>query len=245
MNRLVFISCFCFLFICSCADHSFHGIGEMTTEIRQIQPFDTLVIERNVAVSVIFENITHPYIEMTGGKKMIEHLQTTVHNRTLTIKQNSRLNWLRNYQKSTVYAILHTSPFSFLLYKTHTPLNFLNPLEGRKFRFEIKNGMGQIQLQLLCDTFELVLHNGSPDVILEGTANKAYIYSNGHGNIEARELLINHAAIHSRMTADIYVSVMHTLGASIEYLGNVYYRGTPQLLWLNQTHKGKLIKIDQ
>lgn len=243
-NSQVFLIIF-FIYICySCRENHFHGVGELKTELRQLEQFDTLFISGNVSLKVVFEPIDKPYVVITGGANLIQHLQTVVKNRKLTIRQNSRLNWLRSYKKSKIEAILYTNYFSSMVYNTFTPIEFANHLEWSKFKIELKNGMGQLNLKLQTDTFELILHNGSPDIFVEGRTQFSYVYSNGHGKIDLRNFTSRYASVHSRMTASIYLSVSEQLGATIEYLGNVYYIGNPVILWLVESHKGRLISLN-
>lgn len=243
-NRQVFILIFVLFVGYACRENHFHGVGELKTEFRQLEHFDTLFISGYVSLKVVFGPVDKPYVVITGGANIIQHLQTVVKNRKLTIRQNSRLNWLRSYKKSKIEAILHTNHFSSMVYNTFTPIEFTNHLEWSKFRIELKNGMGQINLKLQTDTFELVLHNGSPDIFVDGRTQFSYIYSNGHGKIDLRSFTSRYASVHSRMTANIYLSVTEQLGVTIEYLGNVYYLGNPIILWLVESHKGRLISLN-
>jgi hypothetical protein len=228
----------------SCKENHIHGPGEQTVEIRMLEHFNTIVLYDNIELHMRFNNSGPPRAEITGGENLIQFVTTEVKNNILTISNENKWNWIRNVENSKIYITIYTDSICHLIYNGVEPLVFDNTLHVRGFLLESKDGMGSISLNLKTDSTTVILHTGAPDVFLFGESVNTHLYSNSHGQMNALGLLSDHVTVHSRATCEISVSPEKTLGVTIEYLGNVYYKNFPTLLWVVESNMGRLIKLD-
>jgi hypothetical protein len=70
--------------------------------------------------------------------------------------------------------------------------------------------------------------------------NLLYIYTAGNGYLKAGSFVARHAWVNTKSTGDCEVNATELLDVNIEYNGDVYYHGTPQLIRTNITGSGNL-----
>ncbi len=232
------------LFLCSCEKIDFHGTGKIITEIRYIDNFNSLDIDGNVEIILFFSSSESERIEITGGKKLLPDIETYVIDSTLFISNKNRMNWLRSYKKSKILIRMYTDSIKKIYFSGTGDITFSNTLNINSFMFETNQGTGNIKLKLYCDTSKIIVHTGALNITAEGYSENFMHYSHAHGVTYTLGLISHHATVDLHSTSECYVAPVKTLGVNIHYIGNVYYKNEPEILWLFENHKGRLIKID-
>lgn len=228
----------------SCEKGHLHGIGDIVTEIRQTEDYNSIEINDNIDIHIFCNHPDAGKIEITGGEYLIPHISTEVKNSTLIIKNNNKWNWIRSFKKSKVTMNIYLDTLVHIIYNGVGELVTDNSIDCKHFTLESRDGMGKIDLNLNCDSASIIVHTGAPDVFLSGKANYAHIYANGHGQINALNFNVDDLAVHARSTSNVFVSALYTLGVTIDYSGNVYYQNNPLILWVAENSTGQLIKLD-
>ncbi len=232
------------LVLYSCEENHIHGVGDETTEIRTLPSFNKMVVYDNIGLHLKFDSSIAPRAEIHGGKNLLPYVVTDVRDGVLTISNENKWNWIRNIDKSKIDIVLYTDSLNHIIYNGIEPIKFDDTLIVKKFQLESKDGMGSLSIKLNADSASVIVHTGAPDIFIEGSCHYVHYYSNGHGIIDGLGFLSENVAVHSRSTAEIFVAPTKTLGVTIEYLGNVYYKNSPFLLWVIENYKGRLIKLD-
>lgn len=228
----------------ACEKGHIHGTGKMITEIRNIEPFHSVYISDNITSHFYFSQDNTPRIEIYGGEKLLPKIITTVSDSILYISNGNKWNWLRNYDKSDIVINIFTDSVRYIKYDGYKKVEFHDTLHVSDFRFESMGGMGLVRLIVVSDSVSVLIHKGSPDIYIHGFTNNIYLYNHAHGILNALDLICQNAIIHSAGTANCFVSPENSIGATIDYIGNVFYRNNPSILWLVENNKGKLIKIN-
>jgi hypothetical protein len=81
-------------------------------------------------------------------------------------------------------------------------------------------------------------------VSLSGISQVSYISNKGYGPVNALGLWTNYTFLGTYSPNDCYVYVEGEIGATINNIGNVYYKGNPPVVNQDLTSSGKLIPIE-
>jgi hypothetical protein len=228
----------------ACEKGHIHGTGKMTTETRIVESFHSVQISDNITTHFHFSKENTFRIEIQGGEKLLPKIFTTVTDSILYISNGNKWNWLRNYDKSDIIINIYTDSVKYIKYDGYKRIEFHDTLYISTFRFESMGGMGSIQLNVKSDSASVIIHKGSPDILIKGTSQDFYLYTHAHGKLNALDFNCQNLIVHSAGTAHCYVSPQNSIGATIDYLGNVYYKNNPSIIWLIENNEGKLIKIN-
>ena len=243
---------------CTKMDALFNN-GEPTTEYRTIgQTFTVVSMFNNVNVKLVHDS--HPHMELTCPKNLIEKVTTEVKNDTLVIKNENDFNWLRSFDYSidlTVYfdslrsvnycsiAKLCSvdSIIGMKVQSIDSTENNIDTVRTNNFILRILEGSGDIDLTFNCNVLKTVFSNGTSKVTLRGVAGYAEHYLKSYGTIHAETMYSNIVKVMSSSTNDVYVWAKSALYAHLSNIGNVYYKGHP---WIDETCSGdgKVIKLE-
>ena len=253
---------------CSKMDALFNN-GEPVTEQRNVSHrFATICMYNNVNVKLV--QSSHPRLELTCPKNLIEKVTTEVHGDSLIIKNENDFNWLRSYDYNidlTVYydslreltyasigklisidsirgfGTLTTDTITIGIDSANNVIDSIETHWNRNFVLRIKEGSGDIDLCFNCDILKTVFNFGTSHVTLRGFSGYSEHYLKSYGTIHAETLNSNIVSLFSESTNDIYVWAKSRLTARIYSIGNVYYRGHP---WIEKeiTGEGQIIPLD-
>lgn len=99
----------------------------------------------------------------------------------------------------------------------------------------------EIRFEIVIPDLRSLIHDGVGDMELTGESREVFdIDHRGVGHMDAYALPIDHCTIISSGIGDCKIQVDSTLEVDISNIGNVYYRGNPQII-SNDTGIGNLI----
>ncbi len=256
---------------CSKMDKLFNN-GEPVTVQRELdQTFTLISMYNNVNVNLVQSN--RPRLELTCPENLIEKVITEVNGDTLTIRNNNAYNWLRSYDYSidlTVYydslrqidfaSIGHLRSFDSIkgmveksidtiglsIDTTETGIDTVWNIETSRihnFNLNINEGSGNIDLTFDCSVVKNNFGNGTSHVTLRGKASYIEIIMRSYGVVHAENLYSNFVRVQSRSTNDAYVWANTKLTVWLYSIGNVYYKGNPQIV-KECTGDGQVIKLE-
>jgi hypothetical protein len=228
----------------SCKKGHLHGVGKMIIETRYPHAFHSVNISDNISVNFYFSESEEKRLVIQGGELLLPNVKTIVKDSILYLSNENKWNWIRNYSKSNININIYTDQIQYIKYNGYKDIYFFDTLKVTTFEFETSGGMGKIDVKLSAENTSFIIHKGSPDLYISGNSQDFYLYNNAHGKVNALDFNVQDLKVHVKSTADCYVAPHSTIGATIEYLGNVYYKNNPQILWLVEKHTGKLIKLD-
>ena len=236
--------------------------GEPVSEQRSVpHRFSIISMYNNVNVKLV--QSSHPRLELTCPKNLIEKVITEVDGDTLFVKNENDYNWLRSYDYDIELTVYYDS-LSEVTYASIGQLTCEDPIRGfgtttidsiaigidsigntidsitthwsRDFVLRIKEGCGDINLCFDCDILKTVFSFGTSEVTLRGYAGYTEHYMKSYGTVHAEKLESNIVSISSESTNDIYVWAKSQLIARIYSIGNVYYKGWP---WIRKEINGE------
>ena len=243
---------------CSKVDELFSK-GEPVTEQREVgHRFNTVSMYNNVNVKLIHD--THPHLELTCPKNLIDKVTTEIEGDTLYIKNENDFNWLRSYDYSidlTVYYdslrqvnfasvgdLLSTDSIKGIMEMSiDTAGGVADTVRTRSFNLNINEGCGDIDLTFDCSVVKNNFTNGTSHVTMRGIAEYTEIIMRSYGVVHAENLYSNFVRVQSHSTNDAYVWARTKLTVWLYSIGNVYYKGNPWIV-KDCTSDGQVIKLE-
>jgi hypothetical protein len=220
----------------------FTSTGDMVKEERQIGQFNTIVVRDNLNLVLRQSNRNRLVVE--GGSNLLPKIVTEVTNDSLLeLRNDNRCNWVRSFDKPiTVY--LDFVDLEEIEYRTIGEVTNLDTLRLDSLSVDVREGAGKIDLILHTPLLHCNLHYGTADIVMKGEAEVSYVFGDGFGRIDNRDLLSSQVYVTNKSSNDMYLHATLRLGATIENIGNIYYRGNPDEIGLNRIGSGDLIKIE-
>jgi len=235
---------------CNKVDALFNN-GEPITEYRSVdQPFNVVSMFNNVNVKLVQDS--HPHLELTCPKNLIEKVTTEVKDDTLVIKNENDLNWLRNYDYSidlvvyfdslssvnycSIGKLLSTDSLAGMTkHSIDTTEIGIDTIKSNNFVLRIMEGAGDIDLTFNCNVLKTVFNNGTSEVTLRGYAGYTEYYLKSYGRVHAETMNSDIVKVMSHSTNDVYVWAESSLWAYLYNIGNTYYKGHP---WIATEYSG-------
>jgi hypothetical protein len=246
MRILNFIAGVLLLLTVSCEKTSvsdcFKSTGSIVREERPITGFHTVVLHDNV--NLVLESSGTNHLTIEAGKNLLKKIVTEVTDSVLTIRNNNSCNWVRNYDKP-ITAYLSVNKLDTLVYRSIGNVTSNDTIKVENMEISVKEGAGEIGFIVDATILHCNLHYGTADIKMKGYAEVCYVYSNGFGLIDNRNLHADFVYLDTRSSNDVYVQVHKVLGVTIDNIGNVYYTGSPYDVSFVQNSTGQLIKLDK
>lgn len=182
-------------------------------------------------------------IKLEGGENLLPGIETSISDSTLTIRNNNTYNWLRSYDK--VITAYVTMPHILVLqYEATSTVTNTDTIREDSLFVISEGGSGYIKLLINTGSSHLSINKGSVDIDIGGKTGVNYIFSNGYGPFHCRDLETAYTFINTSSTNDCAINVSYYLEYKILNMGNIYYKGNPQLVPVTVTGNGKLIKLE-
>ena len=233
--------------------------GEPITEQRTLgHRFDAIKMYNNVNVKLVQDS--HPRLELTCPKNLIDKVTTEIDGDTLVIKNENDYNWLRSFDYSIDLTVYYDS-LRQIDFASVGELRCTDSIRGineltidstdaiidtiwaRTFSLNINEGCGDIDLTFSCNVVKSNYSNGTSLVTLRGIAEYIEIIMRSYGAVHAENLNSNFVRVQSHSTNDAYVWARTKLTVWLYSIGNVYYKGHP---WIVQecTNDGRIYKLE-
>ena len=239
---------FCTAFLASCTKNDplcdcFKSTGSDISETRPAGHFTQIQLENKV--DLVLTQDTVERISVTGGKNLIDEVETSISGGCLYIRNHSTCNFMRGFtRRMTVYVSVHH--LNTLNYEGAGAVTTTNTLRDSVIDIEALDGSGSVTLDLNEQVIHANLHTGPSLITLTGTAPLIYMFSGGNGVIHADNIACPQIYLTQEGTGDLYIATMPGFASSllvgqITAIGNVYCKGRPANLQQTRTGTGQLI----
>jgi hypothetical protein len=208
--------------------------GTIITETRQINGFDKIYVEENVAIFIIQDSIFEVKVE--AGENIVPLIKTEVINGTLFISNKNRCNWTRSYKKP-INVFIKMPVIKYITSDGTSDIKSLNTITTDDFDVQTKNS-GNIELTVNNSKVTSHMH-GSGDLILHGTTIEHACDIGGTAFLKCEDLKTNSTWVHTFTTGLCYVSASN-LTCLIDNVGDVYCYGSHITVQKIQKGAGKL-----
>lgn len=242
MRQLViFLSMILVFASCKKTGDCFKSTGDTISESRELEPFTSIELNDNVDLFLIADSVHSARVE--AGENLIENIKTNVSNGVLTITNQNSCNWVRSL-KNEFKVYLSLPHLKQLTCTGSGDVIGQGYLTTDTINIDLVDAYSSVYLDLYATQVFARVHTGPGDIVLRGNADYCYTYSTGTGFIYSHELSARETWAFNSGAGDIYVNPIDTLRAEINYIGDVFYRGNPGNIKLEDNGEGELIPLD-
>ncbi len=220
--------------------------GETTVEHRTLQPYEHISLEDNI--NLILTQGDEFTAMVRAGENLIGSIITEVNDHVLTVKNDNKCNWVRDFDKD-IDVYLTVSNLCSITYRSSGMILSTNTILSDSLNIAVWDGTGTIDLDIQTRVSVLSIHYGSVDYHIRGHSNVCYIYAGSYGPFFCEDLETTFLFMNNCGSNDCYVYCIGELEVQIQYTGSIYYTGKqyaplPYLAKSEITGSGKLINLD-
>jgi len=218
----------------------FMGAGKETTEKRSFdQEYFEIKAEDNVHIVLIQDS--NNYIVLNGGENILPYVKTEIENGVLHIKNFTKCNFMKGYEND-IKAELHFKSFKTLWNWGSGNITCLDTLFFDTLELNTQESIGKIELLIHNYKTKASIHTGVSDILLSGVSHDFLCYSRGTGFIRASNLKSEFAYGNNISALDFFVGECKILEALVQYKGNIYFKGNPDIRYSQMNGEGRIIK---
>lgn len=226
--------------LAACQDNDcLKSAGDVTTERRDLPPFQQLTTLDNVNVTLVQD--TETYAEVRTGAHLQSDLKLEVRDNHLQISNESTCNWARSYSVPHEVTLHVTKLTDISLYGQGNIIG-QGQLQADTLFLHLK-GAGDYDLdlrsnRLWIDQYEL------GDYRLRGETNEMLLSGGGLGRFFGANLRTNFSYVGLSPYADgaIHINAANSLTGIHAGTSTIYYSGNPTTTEVQLTGRGKLVK---
>lgn len=241
MKATYFCIIFFFIWSTSCVDDTLFNGGAITTEVTDIPQFSTIEVESIFEIELVTDTVTRIY--KICGENLLPHVKTEVKEGVLYLKHTIKGDWSRSYEK--VKLKIHTPPFSGI--NVRRPVKIFNKDIYKGNTFSLVDFGKYCELDVHVDVNYCLVAMSSDNFgrfKLKGKATDAQIWGWGSCVVRADSLITENCYVLHRGIGNVYVNVTGKFDVLLQFSGNVYYKGLPNIVNFQDTSgTGKLIKL--
>lgn len=229
-HKLLILLTLCLLASFSSCKKAPLAIGPIVTQTRELEDFSELYVNDNINLSLMRSDTC--YIEITTGANIIDNITTEVRNGILTISNTTTLNWTRPYDYK-LDATLYYKDIPYLMFCSSGMLvsenDYNGILEDDFYIIIIDGGSGDIDLKVSnCNKLHIYYKYGTSQLTLRGNNNTFLsVNKKSYGIFDARNYQAKKVRINSTSYSDCFINASERIDATIDGLGNIYYKGNP------------------
>lgn len=218
------------VYICS------EGSGIITRQMKEIQPFKTIVI--NIPGNIFFYQGETSKVEIETDDNLLRLITIELQNEELILDSDKSIC----PRKLNIYV---TNPY-LEGFEINSSADFFSqtPISTSKLIIQV-NGSSDIRIDSVNAEKVVTQINGSGDVRLGGFTEFFISKINGSGDLRASKLVAKVAKTNTNGSGDVYISVTDELRAEINGSGDVYYYGSPKITEININGSGEVNQIDK
>jgi hypothetical protein len=244
--RLLNIIILFILFTTSCEKNSigdcFKSTGPINVVERPVSGFHTVVLKDNIDLELQSSNLNRLTLE--AGNNLLNKIKTEVIDSVLIIENNNSCNWVRDYN-APLKAYLSFTKLDTIQYESIGNISSQDTIIIENLVINVWEGAGEISFSVKASMLFCNLHYGTAEIKMKGISDNCFVYSASFGLVNNLNLVSDNVYLRTRSSNNVYLKATHSLEASIENIGNVYYQGNPPNINLNQTGTGELIKLEE
>lgn len=217
----------------SCKENVVRGKGSLTTETRQVQSFDKIIIDVAIDATIVVGG-AHS-MEIKAKENLHDHIKTEVNGTTLRIYNDDII-----YNRDDITATIHLPTISMLEINGAADAVVKGDVKGPNFELKVF-GASEVDIeQVHVDSMSVNLSGASELKIAGGTAGAARYKVTGAGEIRANGVETKNATAKVSGAGEMDLFVTEKLDADITGAGEINYKGHPQIT-SDVTGAGELI----
>lgn len=223
---------------CDC----FNSTGQIIMEQRNVESFNTIVLNNNI--NLILKQDSFFSCSVEAGEHLLSGIKTEVENGILKISNTNKCNWVRSFSKQ-INVYLNIKSIYRVEYNGSGNIVCQDTLHMDSLRFDSWDGSGKASFLIDSKSSIFNLNTGPADLEVSGSSGVNYLYSAGNGKADLLKLSTGYTFLTSKSTNNTFVNASKELYVWIDYIGDVFYKGTPYYIETKYTGKGRLIPYEE
>jgi Putative auto-transporter adhesin, head GIN domain len=219
---------FCCALAASCnrenAPDCFQSAGTQETIQRDLDSFSSLELNDYIQYELLDTNYYGVLITAPGN--LLSDIETIVADGVLKVENTNRCNFVRSFKNKITVRICAPDFIDIQNYATGDIVT-IGSIQGSKFSIENRGAAGTQRLSLYADTVNVATHTGVCDAIVEGACTSVYLFNQGLGTIDSRDLVSRYAYVNNSSLNDVYVHASDYLFGYVQFSGSIFYLGNP------------------
>ena len=229
-----------FLLLCTfthCKKLGLESPGQIVIKERSTQPFTKICLFDNIDLQLTQD--TTERIQIEAGENIQSMITTDFSADSLILKNKARGLMTNPDQKIIAHVFVKT--LNSISYQSSGNIACSNTITNPFFEIYSNTGAGNVYLNLNTHILNAGIYGENADFIFDGHADSCYTYCSSRGSIDYRNFVTDKLLIDYSSARDAYVNVSDALYGNIFYLGNIYYKGHPSIVSVNEKNKGRII----
>ncbi len=211
--------------------------GKMTEQAYALAPFNK--IEANDGICVRLFPSAEQRAIVRAGKNVITQISLIVNDGKLTIQDNNRCDWTRQYQEREV--LLYVPHLSLIRQNGYGRISTDDTLQVDELRIEARRGTGTINLKLKADNITVVSSRYGT-ISLEGKTDRLHVqYLSNNAIFEGRRMRAREVRVFQKSNNDFHLYPEKLLYGKLLRRGNIYLYHPTELSDVEITGSGKII----
>jgi hypothetical protein len=231
------------VFLTGCAkDNAFDCVkstGKIVTETRELVAFNTIRVKDNLNITLIPDSVY--FAEVTCGENLQANVNTEIKNGELWIENINKCNWVRSFKKPMEVKV-HLPQLSTIFHDGFGTIKNEGILKS-DLVFVHLSSAGDIKLMLNCRSLLLDMYEVG-NVELTGQTREFHAMVMNEGNLEAADLNCDDIYLKKEGVGYANLQAQRLISATINGIGNAYYKGKPTEIYQDGKGPGKLIKVE-
>lgn len=243
MKKIILVIVFAaFFYNCEKPGDCIKSTGEMVTREVEVTPFETVFVY--TGIELVIKQGAEYKVEVRSGKNLIDDIEVKIQNNTLTLKDKTTCNWVRDYGQTTVYI---TAPnLTDIHSKTEKKIMSDGVLTYpiiRLYGMDLTDGAGTGDFILEINNGQFVIANNNVcRFYISGNTQEALLnFYDGNGRLEAQNLNINVAKVYHRGSNDMIIRPIQSVEGDLFSTGNLILLSTPPFVNLTEHYQGRVI----
>jgi len=177
---------------------------------------------------------------LRGGENLLDSYKTRVEGERLIIENLTSCDWTRDL--STPFEVTLIIPsLRSIYYVGHGGLYSDGPFNADTLLIDVKQGVGEYDLELYGDKLELVHHTGATNAIVKGSFDYVYAYSTSQSIFDMSELTVNSGFYANGGTGNMSINTSDYIKIQLNLTGNIFYTQDPEIYIESHIGSGQLI----
>ncbi len=239
---IILLSC---VLINSCNKNS---IGDCVKRAGEI---DTIEMELDFFYGIEVFNKLNVYLKqdtinkilIVGNKNLISSVSYNILDSILMLQEFNICNFTRN-PDNKIDVTVFTTNLEQVFISGPSDVTSIDTLKFKRIVFRVYGDVSKVDVEVECSHFFMEHWLCTGDSYIAGKADFFHILNDGNSYIHAFDLTCNYAHVSQESTGDIEISVEKKITSRIIDIGNIYYKGEPEIEITEQTNTGEIIHVN-
>ncbi len=247
MKKIILIILVSYSFLtCSKPSDCVESTGNLVTKTVTVSPFTKIYVKQGIEL-IVKQGVDYEVVIKTG-ENLINDISVVQEGNTVTLKDNTTCNWVREYGQTKVYVTApnieeiyskserNISSDGILTYPSLKLLAIDKDGDGQKGA-----GTGDFYFNINNTNLYIDNNNVSRFYISGATNNASFNFYAGDGRIEAQNLTIQNLYVYHRGTNDMIVKPIQKIEGILNSTGDVILKNNPLIVNVQQLYQGHII----